>query len=126
MWPKNIKLAPLDTSRLPSSKHRLVENINAVIPMSNTLYTSFYNFRSLTPSSVMLQRHRKPLSPISRSTLPVSAQSSHNNNNEGLEIQGRHIIPGQSSKLSLSNTNWDYNAGSSTARKKKSQLKTKL
>ena len=103
VWPKNIKLAPLDTSRLPSSKHR-----------------------SLTPSSVTLQRNRKPLSPISRSTLPVSAQSSHNNNNEGLEIHGRHIIPGQSSKLSLSNTNWDYNAGSSTARKKKSQLKTKL
>ncbi|XP_076669776.1 uncharacterized protein LOC143369565 isoform X1 [Andrena cerasifolii] len=102
VWPKNIKLAPLDTSRLPSSKNR-----------------------SSTPSSVMLQRNRKPLSPISRSTLPVSAQSSHDNN-EALEIQGRHIIPGQSSKLSLSNTNWDYNAGSSTARKKRSQLKTKL
>ncbi|XP_076170097.1 uncharacterized protein LOC143148079 isoform X2 [Ptiloglossa arizonensis] len=103
VWSKNIKLAPLDTSRLPSSKNR-----------------------SLTSSSVVLQRNRKPLSPISRSTLPVSAQTTHNNNNEGLEIQGRHIIPGQSSKLSMVNTGWDYNTRSWNSKKKRGQSKTKL
>ncbi|CAL7936115.1 unnamed protein product [Xylocopa violacea] len=78
VWPKNIKLAPLDTSRLPSSKNR-----------------------SLTSSSVTLPRNRKPLSPISRPTVPVSARIIQNGNNEeGLEIQGRHITLGQSPKSS--------------------------
>lgn len=73
----------------------------------------------------MLQRNRKPLSPISRSALPVSAQPSHNNSNEGLEIHGRNIIPGQSSKQSVSNISSDYSAGNSKTRKKKDQSKLK-
>ncbi|XP_043585323.1 uncharacterized protein LOC122568977 isoform X2 [Bombus pyrosoma] len=94
VWPKNIKLAPLDTTRFPSSKNR-----------------------SLTSSSVPVSRNRKPLSPISRST--PSVQTIHNNNYEGLEIQGKHIIPGQSPKLSAPTTSSE-NAGSSKGRKKKS------
>ncbi|XP_053974756.1 uncharacterized protein LOC128874246 [Hylaeus volcanicus] len=101
-WPTNIRLAPLDTSRLPNTKNR-----------------------SLTSSSVVLQRNRKPLSPISRSTLPYSAQTTHNNN-EALEIQGRHIIPGQSPKLSMDNTGWDYNARSRNSKKKRGQSITKI
>ncbi|XP_076763824.1 uncharacterized protein LOC143431155 [Xylocopa sonorina] len=79
VWPKNIKLAPLDNSRLPSGKNR-----------------------SLISSSMTLPRNlRKPLSPISRPTVPVSAQINQNGNNtEGLEIQGRHITLGQSPKSS--------------------------
>ncbi|XP_017762392.1 PREDICTED: uncharacterized protein LOC108552390 [Eufriesea mexicana] len=95
VWPKNIKLAPLDTSRFPSSKNR-----------------------SLTSSSVVLPRNRKPLSPISRPILLTSQQTIYNNH-EGLEIQGRHITPVQSPKL-------NENTRSSKNRKKKSQLKTKL
>ncbi|XP_012165481.1 uncharacterized protein LOC100643042 isoform X2 [Bombus terrestris] len=95
VWPKNIKLAPLDTTRFSSSKNR-----------------------SVTSSSVPVSRNRKPLSPISRST--PSVQTIHNNNNhEGLEIQGKHIIPGQSPKLSAPTTDSE-NAGSSKSRKKKS------
>ncbi|XP_050476282.1 uncharacterized protein LOC126866565 [Bombus huntii] len=93
VWPKNIKLAPLDTTRFSSSKNR-----------------------SLTSSSVPVSRNRKPLSPIFRSTPPV--QTIHNNNHEGLEIQGKHIIPGQSPKLSAPTTSSE-NAGSSKNRKKK-------
>ncbi|XP_076246364.1 uncharacterized protein LOC143186557 isoform X2 [Calliopsis andreniformis] len=102
VWPKNIKLAPLETSRLPSSRNR-----------------------SVTSSSVPLHRSRKPLSPIPRSIMPVSAQTSHNINGEGLEIQGRHIFPGQSCKQSVSSTGWDYNVGNGKIRKKKSQSKLK-
>ncbi|KOC63017.1 hypothetical protein WH47_02466 [Habropoda laboriosa] len=100
VWPKNIKLAPLDTSRLPSSKNRFLT------------------------SSVPLPRNRKPLSPISRPTLPVSAQTVHNNNNEGLEIQGRHIVSGQSSKLNTLTTGLK-NAGGAQSKRRKSQQKIK-
>ncbi|KAK9299246.1 hypothetical protein QLX08_007689 [Tetragonisca angustula] len=100
VWPKNIKLAPLDMSQLPSSRNR-----------------------SLTSSSVTLSRKKKPLSPISRSYLPV--QVVHNNSYEGLEIQGRHITPGQSSKLSALSTSLE-NVGGNKIRKKRSQSKTKL
>ncbi|XP_076226117.1 uncharacterized protein LOC116426671 isoform X2 [Nomia melanderi] len=102
VWSKNIKLAPLDTSRLPSSKNR-----------------------SLTSSSVVLQRNKKPLSPISRSTPPVSAQTIHNNT-KCFEIQGRHISSGQSSKLSVINTGSDHSTKNSKNKKKRSQSKTKL
>ncbi|XP_076623108.1 uncharacterized protein LOC143342773 isoform X2 [Colletes latitarsis] len=102
-WPKNIKLAPLDTSRLPSSKNR-----------------------SLTSLSVVFERGRKPLSPISRSTLPVSAQTSHINDNDGLKIQGRHIIPGQSTKISGTNSGWDCSTRSRNDKQKRRQSKTKL
>ncbi|CAK9833323.1 hypothetical protein ANTRET_LOCUS10025 [Anthophora retusa] len=100
VWPKNIKLAPLDTSRLPSSKNRFLT------------------------SSVPLPRNRKPLSPISRPTLSVSAQTIHNSNNEGLEIQGRHIVSGQSPKLSTLSTGLE-SAGGSKGKRKKSQPKIK-
>nr|XP_034193416.1 uncharacterized protein LOC117610293 isoform X1 [Osmia lignaria] len=101
MWPKNMKLAPLDTSKLPHSKNR-----------------------SLTSSSVTSLRNRKPLSPISRPTLPISAQTTHNNH-EGLEIQGKHVTLGQSLKLSIPGTSWDCNAGSSKSKKKRNYLKIK-
>ncbi|XP_012140341.1 uncharacterized protein LOC100879262 isoform X2 [Megachile rotundata] len=101
MWPKNVKLAPLDTSRFSNSKNR-----------------------SLTSSSVTSLRNRRPLSPISRSTLPVSAQTTHNNN-EGLEIQGKHMTPGQSLKLSIPGTIRDNNPGSSKSKRKKNHLKLK-
>ncbi|XP_017889393.1 uncharacterized protein LOC108630556 isoform X2 [Ceratina calcarata] len=94
VWPKNIKLAPLDTSRLPSSKNR-----------------------SVTSSSVALSRNRKPLSPISRPILPASAQINHSSNNEGLEIRGRQITPGQSPKLNATLTG--------NSKRKRSQPKIK-
>lgn len=100
IWPKNIKLAPIDTSRLPSRKNR-----------------------SLAPSPAVLQRHRKSLSPISRSTLPVSAQSARDRNIESLEIQGKHITPGQSAKLSLLRSGWDYSPKAVNSGKKKQRVK---
>lgn len=117
VWPKNIKLAPLDTTRFSSSKNRYDESIKLLFIYEEYLSYYFYNFRSLTSSSVPVSRNRKPLSPIFRSTPPV--QTIHNNNHEGLEIQGKHIIPGQSPKLSAATTSSE-NAGSSKSRKKKS------
>ncbi|XP_043784534.1 uncharacterized protein LOC122710628 isoform X3 [Apis laboriosa] len=101
VWVKNVKLAPLDMSRLPNSKNR-----------------------SLT-SSVVLSRNKKPLSPISRSSLPVSAQTIHNNY-ESLEIQGKQITPRQSPKLNMSTTSLENISRNSTKKKKRSQTKTKL
>ncbi|XP_076645170.1 uncharacterized protein LOC143354758 isoform X2 [Halictus rubicundus] len=102
-WSKNVKLAPLDTSRLPSSKNR-----------------------SVTSSSVVLQRNRKPLSPIPRSIPADSAQTTYNSNTKCFEIQGKHINPGQSPKLSATSTGLDYSTRISKNRKKRSQSKTKL
>ncbi|XP_076384892.1 LOW QUALITY PROTEIN: uncharacterized protein LOC117218282 [Megalopta genalis] len=96
VWSKNVKLAPLDTSRLPSCKNR-----------------------SLTSSSVVLQRNRKPLSPIPR-TIPVDSAQTTYNNTKCFEIQGRHISPGQSPKLSATSTGLDYSTRSSKNKKKKS------
>ncbi|KAG7198910.1 hypothetical protein KM043_015728 [Ampulex compressa] len=71
VWPKNIKLAPIDTSTLPRSKNR-----------------------SLAPSPAVVQRNRKSLSPILHSTLRTD-------NDEILEIQGKQIAPCQSAQLTL-------------------------
>lgn len=120
VWPKNIKLAPLDTSRLHNGKNRCVVNTDIFFIHREYLIYRFYKFRFPTSSSVILPRNRKPLSPISRPILPVSAQTTHNNKNEGLEIQGRRISPGQSPKLSMSITRWE-NAGDSKSIKKRNQ-----
>lgn len=101
VWVKNVKLAPLDMSRFPNSKNR-----------------------SLT-SSVVLSRNKKPLSPISRSSLPVSAKTIHNNH-ESLEIQGKQITPRQSPKLNMSTTGLENTSRNSTKKKKRTQTKTKL
>ncbi|XP_011157068.1 uncharacterized protein LOC105194049 [Solenopsis invicta] len=98
VWPKNIRLAPIDTSRLPSSKNR-----------------------SLAPSPVALHCYRKPLSPISRSTIPKSAQATHDRGGEFLAIQGKHIVPAQS-RISLLSAGWDC---SSRAAKSKKKARTK-
>lgn len=72
IWPKNIRLAPIDTSRLPSNKNRL-----------------------LAPSPI-LHCNKKPLSPISK--IPKSAHVTR----DRLEIQGKHIFPSQSKISMLS------------------------
>ncbi|KAL6258362.1 hypothetical protein P5V15_010314 [Pogonomyrmex californicus] len=82
VWPKNIRLAPIDTSRFPSSKTR-----------------------SLAPSPAVLHCSRKPLSPISHSTVPKSAHTIRDHN-EFLTIQGKHIVPAQS-KISLLSAGWN-------------------
>lgn len=105
-----------------SSQQKQVHFLNQVlffVPIN-----CLYNFRSLTSSSVTSLRNRKPLSPISRPTLPISAQTTHNNN-EGLEIQGKHVTLGQSLKLSIPGTSWDCNARSSKSKKKRNHLKIK-
>ncbi|KZC14301.1 hypothetical protein WN55_06828, partial [Dufourea novaeangliae] len=102
MWPKNLKLAPLDTSQLPSTKNR-----------------------SLASSSVVLQRNRKPLSPIARSTPPVSTQTTYNNKKSS-EIQKTQITPGQFPKLSITNTSSENSVRNSKNKKERNQSKAKL
>ncbi|EGI65647.1 hypothetical protein G5I_05746 [Acromyrmex echinatior] len=70
VWPKNIRLAPLDTSKLPNSKNR-----------------------SLAPSPAVQHCNRKSLSPISRPMIPKSAHLTRDCSINFLEIQGKHIIP---------------------------------
>lgn len=70
VWPKNIRLAPLDTSKLPNSKNR-----------------------SLAPSPAVQHCNRKSLSPISRPMIPKSAHITRDCSINFLEIQGKHIIP---------------------------------
>ncbi|XP_050457459.1 uncharacterized protein LOC126854588 [Cataglyphis hispanica] len=89
VWPKNIRLAPIDTSRLPNNKNRL-----------------------LAPSPTILHCNRKPLSPISK--IPKSAHTTR----DCLEIQGKHIIPSQS-KISLLSAGWDHNSRMIKSKKKK-------
>lgn len=89
VWPKNIRLAPIDTSRLPSNKNRL-----------------------LAPSPAILHCNRKPLSPISK--IPKSAHTIR----DRLEIQGKHIIPSQS-KISLLSAGWDHSSRMIKSKKKK-------
>ncbi|KAK2579844.1 hypothetical protein KPH14_007529 [Odynerus spinipes] len=99
VWPKNLRLAPIDTSRLPSSKNR-----------------------SLVASPAVLQRSVKPLSPISRSIMTSTAKSIRDKNNDLLEIQGKHVTTGQIPKSPFT-TNWDYSPKSMSNRKKKLQVK---
>ncbi|KAJ8670687.1 hypothetical protein QAD02_001946 [Eretmocerus hayati] len=73
VWPKNIKLTPIDTSRLPSSKKRT----------------------SKTADSVPPRRSRNSLSPISHSTRALSpghSARSRDNPLDGLEIRGSQIV----------------------------------
>lgn len=92
VWPKNIRLAPIDISRLPSHKNRL-----------------------LAPSPAILHCNRRPLSPISK--IPKSAHSTR----DRLEIQGKHIIPSQS-KISLLSAGWDYSSRMAKSKKKKARV----
>ncbi|XP_029178526.1 uncharacterized protein LOC114946242 [Nylanderia fulva] len=92
VWPKNIRLAPIDTSRLPGNKNRL-----------------------FAPSPAILHCNRRPLSPISRSKIPKSAHATRD-----LEVQGKHIIPSQS-KIGLLSAGWDYNSRMVTSKKKKAR-----
>ncbi|KYQ51962.1 hypothetical protein ALC60_08908 [Trachymyrmex zeteki] len=70
VWPKNIRLAPIDTSRLPNSKNR-----------------------SLAPSPAVQHCSRKSLSPISHPMIPKSAHITRDCSINFLEIQGKHIVP---------------------------------
>lgn len=64
-------------------------------------------FRSLAPSPVVVHCNRKPLNPISRSTIPKSAHVICNHD-DLLEIQGKHIVPVPSPKINMLSTGWDY------------------
>ncbi|XP_032667685.1 uncharacterized protein LOC116842493 isoform X2 [Odontomachus brunneus] len=99
VWPKNVRLAPIDTSRLPSSKNR-----------------------SQAPSSTVLHCSRKSLSPISRPTIPKSAYAAREHDSL-LQIQGKHVVPAQSSKISLLSAGWDHSPRVSKSKKKKSSAK---
>ncbi|XP_012056073.1 PREDICTED: uncharacterized protein LOC105619153 [Atta cephalotes] len=70
VWPKNIRLAPIDTSRLSNSKNR-----------------------SLAPSPAVQHYSRKSLNPISRPMIPKSAHITRDCSINFLEIQGKHIVP---------------------------------
>ncbi|XP_072746995.1 uncharacterized protein [Anoplolepis gracilipes] len=91
VWPKNIRLAPIDTSKLPNNKNRL-----------------------LAPSPNILHCNRKPLSPISK--ISKSAHATR----DRLEIQGKHIIPSQS-KINLLSAGWDYNSRMAKSKRKKTR-----
>ncbi|CAL1688737.1 unnamed protein product [Lasius platythorax] len=91
VWPKNIRLAPIDTSRFSSNKNRL-----------------------LAPSPAILHCNRRPLSPISRSKIPKSAHATR----DRLEVQGKHISPSQS-KIGLLSAGWDYSSRMAKSKKKK-------
>ncbi|XP_043497779.1 uncharacterized protein LOC122521265 isoform X2 [Polistes fuscatus] len=104
VWPKNLRLAPIDTSRLPSSKNRSL---------------------SLAESPVVLQRSVKPLSPISHAIMPSTAKIIRDKNNDILEIQGKHITTGQAPKSALFTSNWDYSPRNILSRKKNFLLKNK-
>ncbi|KAH0951984.1 hypothetical protein HN011_005189 [Eciton burchellii] len=101
IWPKNIRLAPIDTSKFSNSRNR-----------------------SLAPSPRVFDYSRKPLSPISHSTIPRSAHATRDHRNRDfLAIQGKHIVPAQSSKISLLSAGWDYNPRVSKHKKKKARAK---
>ncbi|KAL0101259.1 hypothetical protein PUN28_018805 [Cardiocondyla obscurior] len=98
VWPKNIRLAPIDTSRLPSSKNG-----------------------PLAPLPAVLHCNKKSLSPISRSMIPKSAHATCDSN-DVLAIQGKHIVPTQS-KISLLSAGWDYSPRVVKGKKKKPRAK---
>ncbi|XP_015188457.1 PREDICTED: uncharacterized protein LOC107072775 isoform X2 [Polistes dominula] len=102
VWPKNLRLAPIDTSRLPSSKNRSL---------------------LLAASPAVLQRSIKPLSPISHSIMPSTTKIIRDKNNDILEIQGKHITTGQAPKSALFTSNWDCSPRNILSRKKKVSLK---
>ncbi|EZA58640.1 hypothetical protein X777_14809 [Ooceraea biroi] len=89
---------------------------------------NFVNFRSLAASPGILYCSRKPLSPISqfrpsRSIIPRSAQATRYRCNSGfLEVQGKHIVPAQSSKINVLSAGWDYSPRV-TKNKKKARTK---
>ncbi|OXU27092.1 hypothetical protein TSAR_008397 [Trichomalopsis sarcophagae] len=70
IYPKNVRLTPIDTSRLPSSKRR----------------------QSKTADSINMRCSRNSLSPISRSVQPNSPRNRNHNLMEQLEIRGSHIV----------------------------------
>ncbi|XP_014229669.2 uncharacterized protein LOC106654365 [Trichogramma pretiosum] len=85
VWPDNIKLSPIDTTRLPSSKSRSMGKPN--------------DQNQSTAASA--RRHRNCLSPMDRSAThqpsslsppPSRACSCRNNRLDGLEIRGSHIV----------------------------------
>ncbi|XP_034940594.1 altered inheritance of mitochondria protein 44-like [Chelonus insularis] len=96
IWPKNIRLAPIDPSRLPSSKNR----------------SSF-----ATPA--IPQRGRNSLSPISH---PLKATKECLNGDEFLEIQGQQLT--RSAELNRFKTGWDH--GSNTQKSLKKMSKSKI
>ncbi|XP_066586085.1 uncharacterized protein [Prorops nasuta] len=99
IWPKNIKLAPIDTSRLPSAN------------------------RSFVPSPFVLQCNRRPLSPISRrasNTPPSNIEQI--NGNDHLEIEGKHIT--MESRLNLRSGSWDLGSTINNKMKRKKDFDT--
>lgn len=99
IWPKNVRLAPIDSSRLPNSKQRTIS--------------------TATP-----QRGRGSLSPIPQTTLPISLQKSNTNPKELLEIHGTHIL-GQSQKYDneLKTTNFNQTPKQKSSGRKKARHK---
>ncbi|XP_057332744.1 uncharacterized protein LOC130672287 isoform X2 [Microplitis mediator] len=79
-WPKNVRLAPIDPSRLPSSKNRSIG------------------------SPTIQHRNRNSLSPISRAVKP-SSSSYYFNGDDFLEVTGKQIT--QSAKLTRLKTGRD-------------------
>lgn len=44
VWPKNVRLAPIDTSRLPSSKNRCVGNLLKIQSKKKSVFSTFNTF----------------------------------------------------------------------------------
>lgn len=86
------------------------------------IQNKFINFRSPSP---ILHCNRKPLSPISRSTIPKSAHATRDHSNDFLAIQGKHIVPAQS-RISLLSAGWDYSPKMAKGKKKKARAKERF
>lgn len=83
VWPKNVKLAPIDITRLPSSRRR-----------------------SLATSLTQPRRSRNSLSPIPRELMPVSPLAIREADTRSLEIHGKQIVR-QKSRMSMTSAGWD-------------------
>lgn len=103
VWPKNIRLAPIDASRFPNRRNRSLA----------------------TPSPTILHCNKKALSPISHVTVPYSAQSTMRDCKQFLDIQ-EHIVPVESSKISLLSAGRKYNTRMVKDKKKKPQTKERF
>ncbi|XP_012266468.2 uncharacterized protein LOC105692081 isoform X1 [Athalia rosae] len=83
VWPKNVKLAPIDLTRLPSSQRR-----------------------SLVTSLTQPRRSRNSLSPIPRDIMPASPLTIQDPDMMSLEIHGRQIVK-QKSRTNVSSAAWN-------------------
>ncbi|XP_046739267.1 uncharacterized protein LOC124407298 [Diprion similis] len=86
VWPKNVKLAPIDITRLPSSQRR-------------SLATSFSQPR----------RSRNSLSPIPREIMPISPLANRAAERTCLEIHGKRIVR-QKSRMNVTSAGWEFSS----------------